>query len=306
MPLTLAIEPLGLLVIMAMILVAIVGGVIAWQGEQKRIRALRDWAAEHGWRLDESKRSGTAYPSVIFERGHSRYSRFHATNSFAGVVDGIEDPTAFDLFQYHYAITTSSGKSSQTTHYWFVCAAVNCGIDLGQVDIREEHFGDRIAQVFGSNDIDFEDPDFSKRFHVTAVNRKDAFDLISHAMMDWMMNQGDQGITIATRGRLLFMHHTGKMDAARYDRLARFAGGFLQQIPRTLVNAERARQGLPPLMEAGAAATRARHARSGHPRPDDPPPQPPGTTPEGAPGAAPGDAAIPPRNPDPDGPARLP
>lgn len=276
--------------------VAIFGGYFAMQAEKKRKAALRAWADEQGWKLDKSKRSSTAYPFPIFNAGHSRFSQYHGVQAFPEIVEGIEEPSLFDVFQYHYAITSNNGKTSSTTHYYFCCLAVFVGIDLGEVNIRDEHFGDKIAARFGSNDIDFEDPDFSKQFHVTAPNRKDAFDLIHHALMRYMVQSAGSGLTIYTRGKMLFVHMTGRADVARYERLVRFAGGFLQQVPRTLVNAERAKQGLPALVEAGAAATRARHARTGEALPAEP------VAPQGTPGES---ESVPSRNPDPDGPARL-
>lgn len=275
---------------------AIFGGYFAMQAEKKRRAALRAWADEQGWKLDKSKRSSTAYPFPIFNAGHTRYSQYHGVKPFAALVDGIDEESLFDVFQYHYAITSNNGKTSSTTHYYFCCLAVFVGMDLGAVNIRDEHFGDKIAAKFGSNDIDFEDPDFSKRFHVTAPNRKDAFDLIHHALMRYMVQHAGSGLTIYTRGKMLFVHMTGRADVARYERLVRFAGGFLQQVPRTLVNAERARQGLPALVEAGAAATRARQARTGAALPAEP------LAPQGSLDES---GSIPSRNPDPDGPARL-
>lgn len=303
---TLAFDGFGVLFIIGALLVAGFGGYFAWKAEQKRREALKAWAAAGGWRLDKEKRSSTSYPIDIFDRGHSRYSQYHAIKAFNDLIDGIDEPALFDVFQYHYAITTNNGKSSSTTHYYNNCLAVNAGVHLGRVGIRDEGFGDKIAAKFGRNDIDFEDPDFSSKFHVSADNRKDAFDLIHHSLMRYMMSHAGQGLYVFTLGSLLFVYQSGRADADRYERLIRFAGGFLQQIPRTMVNAERARRGLPALIEAGAAATRARHLRTGEPRsstePSDPEPTQSPQPPEGAPRQS---EQFPGRNPDPDGPARL-
>jgi len=240
------------------IVVVIAGVAAALYGHrmhQKRLAELAAWARAEGWTWDPERRKSPRYPFALFSQGHTRFSRYHAGRDFAGATPGL-DSAHVELFEYHYAITTSNGKTTTTHHYYFTCAAIDPGADLGHVSIRDEHIGDKIAQAVGFDDIDLEDPDFSKKFVVKARNRKDAYDLIDHALQRYLISHS--GWRIETAGRLLFIHRKGRISIENYNELVRFALGFLAQLPRTLVNAERAARGQPPLIEAGSAAPESR------------------------------------------------
>jgi hypothetical protein len=259
---TLASQAVEMLVFALFVIITGAAAVFGILQQRKRREHLFAWARENGWTLEQARRNNTAYPFSLFTHGHSRYSCNHARRSLEGLIDGMDTPAEADLFEYHYAITTSDGKSSSTTHFYYSCLALRCGVLLGEVSIRDEHIGDKLVAALGRNDIDFEDPDFSKRFYVTAPQRVEAFNLINHAVMRYMVQSAGKGLAIHTIGDLMFVYVIGRASRERYQRLIDFAAGFLQQLPRTLVNAERARRGLPPVVEAGAAATRARHART--------------------------------------------
>jgi hypothetical protein len=76
-------------------------------------------------------------------------------------------------------------------------------------------------------------------------------------MMDFLLRGGRY--TIQTAGPLLFVYRSGKPNAERLASLDRFVTGFLRSLPRTLVNEERERRGLPPALDAGSAAEHHRY-----------------------------------------------
>jgi hypothetical protein len=229
----------------------IVVAVLAWYFEKKRREELAAWAREHGFTFDPGKRSSPGLAFSPFGQGHSRYSRYHMEKREEEAVPGL-DHAGFDLFEYHYAVTTHSGKSSSTTHYHFTCALVDTGIDLGEMTIRREHLGDKLVQAIGFDDIDFEDAEFSKRFMVKARDRKRAYAFVDRRVMDFLLE--NPRWRIETIGADLFVFMSGKPTAARMDQIYGFASGLLRCLPRTLVNEERQRRGLPPTMDAGSAA----------------------------------------------------
>jgi hypothetical protein len=236
----------------------VVVGVIAYLGylhEKKKREAIARWADSSGWRFFPGKRGEPDLPFAPFGTGHSRYSKYHLTKAMADAVPGLEGADV-DMFHYHYAVTTHSGKSSSTTHYTFVCGLVEPGLELGGVSIRSEGFFDKIGQAIGFDDIDFEDHEFSKKFVVKARDRKEAYDLIDQRMMRFLIPY--RKWRIETAGDLLFIHRSGSPNAERFAELADFIEGFLAHLPRALVNAERQRRGLPPAIDAGSAA---RHHR---------------------------------------------
>ncbi len=235
---------LGLLVVIAV-------AVLGWQLEKKRRAELARWAEAHGWLFFPEKAGEPDLPFSIFGRGHSRYTRYRMTKRLPGAVPGLDAAEA-EMFEYHYAVTRHSGKSSSTSHYHFTCALVEPGLDLRHVHIRPEGFLDKIGQALGFDDIDFEDHEFSKRFVVKARDRKDAYDLIDARMMRFLLPHREW--RIETAGPRLFIHRPGRPNPARFADLAAFLEGFLAELPRALVNEERQRRGLPPAVDAGSAA----------------------------------------------------
>lgn len=241
--------------------IAVVGGIFGWHMEKKRRQALLEWAIVGGWDFDPGKRRGQFSQRLdICQRGHSRYSRYNARRAFASTIPGLENDTIVELCEYHYAVTRNSGKNSSTQHYYFTCGRLTPGIDLGHVVVRDEHWGDKFAGAIGFDDIDFEDPDFSKRFHVSAASRQDAYDLIDHNVMRYL--RAHPGWTLEAHGHTLYVWQRGKVTPERYEAKVRYVMGLLSQIPRVMVNRERVRRGLPPVMEAGGSASESRHERS--------------------------------------------
>ena len=243
------IHPAVFIVIGIIVVIGIV--ILAWYFEKKRREAIAAWARENGWRFRPGKHSDPGHPFSIFDDGHSRWSRYHLSKRVDGAVPGL-DRADLELFEYHYAITTHTGKSSSTSHYHFMCALVASGVDLGAITIRREHFFDKIAQAIGFDDIDFEDHEFSKKFMVKAKDRKRAYAVIDRRMMAFLLDNSGWGIE--TNRDLLFVFTKGKPNPEKLTRLAGFTTEFLKALPRTLVNEERERRGLPPAIDAGSAA----------------------------------------------------
>lgn len=225
--------------------------------DRKRIQALAGWAADEGWTLDPSERKGPALDYDLFQQGHSRSCRFTAERTLEAVTPGLES-ARLRLFEYHYAVTHSTGKSTTTHHHYHVCALVDAGLELGRVRLRREGLGDKLVQALGFDDIDLEDPEFSRRYVVQAAERRDAYELLDGPMMRFLC--AAPAPSLETRGRELFAYVPQAATARGYRQLAAFTRCLLAQLPRPLVNAERARLGLEPLLEAGNASPASRAA----------------------------------------------
>lgn len=136
--------------------------------------------------------------SVFLKKGHSRY----AYNVMRGVCSGRE----IHAFDYHYAITTSNGKSSSTHHYYFSCVAVALDRTYPQLTVLKECFGSKIAQFFGHDDIDFESKQFSDAYCVRSPDKRFAYDVINPAMMEHLMSR--PGLFFEITGKnLIIAHH---------------------------------------------------------------------------------------------------
>jgi hypothetical protein len=230
---------------------------LAWRHERRRLEAFVAWAEAGGWVFAPEKVGNPRLPYALFERGHSRYLRFAAEKRCAAPTPGLDD-VRLRLFEYHYAVTHSTGKSTHTQHHEFTCALLDPGLDLGHVGLRREGLGDKLVQALGFDDIDLEDPEFSKRYVVAARERRHAYELLDGPMMRYLALR--RAPNLETRGREVFLHAASKASPQGYDVLARFVLGFLAQLPRPLVNAERVRRGQSPLMEAGNASSSSRSA----------------------------------------------
>ena len=53
--------------------------------------------------------------------------------------------------------------------------------------IRPEGMFDRLAGVFGFDDIDFESAEFSRGFHVKSPDKRFAYDVVHPRMMEFLM-----------------------------------------------------------------------------------------------------------------------
>jgi hypothetical protein len=229
--------------------------------DKKRVEALVQWQQASGFELGARRRDDPGWDWDLFRRGHSRHAQAIAAVRLPRATPGLDGASA-TIFEYHYAITSGSGRNRRTRHYWRTCAIVELAFDPGHVSFEAEGVGDKLAAMFGFDDIDFEDAEFSKRFKVEAERKKDAWDLLDGAMMTWLKDH--PGVQFESRGRqaLVVLESPGKASPARFEALLAWSRGFLAQIPRPLVNSERARLSQAPLVEAGNAATTSRAARA--------------------------------------------
>ncbi|MEM9084226.1 MAG: hypothetical protein AAGB34_11565, partial [Planctomycetota bacterium] len=169
--LTLANEGIGQVLIFVVIAIAaILGTVYSYYEAKKRREEIAAFAAQHGFAFHPAK-ANKSLPYSIFDDGHSRWSRFHCYGSKSNLINGLPGDHHVELFEYHYAVTSGSGKNRRTTHYHFGCLAIHTQVDLGKLFVRDEHFGDKIASAVGFDDIDFEDHQFSKEFLVKSDDR---------------------------------------------------------------------------------------------------------------------------------------
>lgn len=64
---------------------------------------------------------------------------------------------------------------------------VECDLPLRPLLVRAESVLDKLAEVVGFDDIDFESGEFSRRFHVQAEDRRWAFDVLHQATMEFLL-----------------------------------------------------------------------------------------------------------------------
>ena len=166
-------------IFIVLIIIAIAAiAVLAYRHDQKRRSLLRAWARSKGLTVHGQSRRGweKEYPAFkLLDRGRHRHSSLH--------VEGEVDGSRVRCLDYRY--TTGSGKNRRTHRYSIVL--MDTGTPVIPLAIRHEHIFDKVGEFFGHDDIDFESSEFSRRFHVSAADRKWAYDVIHPRTMDYLL-----------------------------------------------------------------------------------------------------------------------
>ena len=182
--------------VIAIVAVAIYFGHLAQKKRREEMAAL---AAQLGWRFDPTKDKShdDEYAHFeIFRRGHSRA----AFNTLTGEITIDERNYPAKMGDFVYKVTTSTGKSTQTTTYRFSYLILHLPFaNVPDLLIRREGMFDKLAGAFGFDDIDFESAEFSKRFHVKSPDKKFAYDVIHPRMMEYLLRSDPPTVDIELR-----------------------------------------------------------------------------------------------------------
>jgi len=225
--------PMGIHPAILVIVFLVVFGAIAYLSylaKKKREEAFRGLARRLGGRFYPKDHFGLAaryephFPTL--RQGSSRYAY--------NVIDGALDGRRMHVFDYHHETYSTDSKGNRTTHHHhrtFVCLQHDA--DLGRMEVRPEHFFDKIGAVFGFDDIDFESEEFSRKYHVKADDRKLAYDVFHPKMIEYFLPLGSFKVT--TSGSLaLFRRGSSRMSIEEIERTLLEADGFLDRLPRYL------------------------------------------------------------------------
>jgi hypothetical protein len=208
-------------VYVVLIIAAVIGiATLAVQQERKRRRLLRAWARAKGFTMHGHARRGweKEYPAFkLFDRGRSRHTSLH--------LEGEVDGRRARCLDYRY--TTGSGKNRKTHRYSIVI--VDTGSPVIPLAIRREHVFDRMGEVFGHDDIDFESSEFSRRFHVSAADRKWAYDVIHTGTMDYLLTLPP--VTIEFGYAEIAVYVTGSLSGERCQNGLAIAHQMLDLVP---------------------------------------------------------------------------
>jgi hypothetical protein len=198
--------------------------------ERERREAMRAYAARMGLRFterDDGLESRMAdFPP--FAVGHSRVG----LNLMEGEATLGGMRMTYLAGDYQYKVTTSNGKSTQTTVYNMSFIAVRPVLAVPEeLTVREEGLFDKIGAFLGFDDIDFESSEFSKRFHVKCSDRRFAFDLFDPRMMEFFL--ASRPPRIHARGGVLVLDYgTRRWETGEFDATRAWADGFFLRIPR--------------------------------------------------------------------------
>jgi len=111
-----------------------------------------------------------------------------------------------DLTMFQWQYTVGSGKNSHT--YFFKVAMMPADFNArGYIFLRKERFFDKIGGVFGFNDLDFEDQEFSDKFYVKAQPQRFGYDFFNPKMMELFLRYGAYSLVV--KDNTIMMYTTG-------------------------------------------------------------------------------------------------
>lgn len=202
--------------------------VVSMKAERERRERLRAFAEERGWSFWHGKDKGFEREFAGFEclkRGHSRYCELR--------MEGHSRGRAVVGFEYHYAVTTNTGKTQSTTHYRFAGLLVDSGLALEPLSIRNETFADKVGAFFGLRDIDFELDEFNRAFHVRSKDRRFAVDVIQQSTMELLLASPRFSLQLADRWVMAWRDK--RFEAADFEQALALIEGLLERMPPSLV-----------------------------------------------------------------------
>ena len=156
----------------------------------RRRNELSSWAGRHGLSFDAARDASYDERFAGFaclRRGHSRC----AYNVMSGEWEGYP----VEAFDYRYV--TGHGKNRSTHH--FSAVIVRVGFPVRPLRIRPEGLFDRVAELLGADDIDFESAEFSRQFHVKGADKRWAFDVLHQRTMAFLLSMPRFSLQFADR-----------------------------------------------------------------------------------------------------------
>jgi hypothetical protein len=206
----------------------IVGGIWGLQQKKKRRLALSAWADARGYTFMPDETPALAHQFPDFSVLHTG-SRRYAYN----VMLGEREERGLWAFDYHYeTYSTDSKGNRQTNHHHFSCVIVDTGMYLKELSIREENLLDKMKGAFGFDDIDFESAEFSRKFWVTAKEKRWAYDVIHQGTMEFLLNGPRYAIDF--RGPYALAVRTKRFKPAEFEEALGLLDGVLSRIPRDI------------------------------------------------------------------------
>ena len=168
--------------------IVIVGTIFSAIAARRRREGLFELAQRLNLNFDAGKDEGIPERFSFlkqFDEGHDRYA--------VNVISGNYQQNEVLAFDYHY--TTGSGKNRQDHNLSFFMIVMR-GCQFPQLTIRREGFFDKVAEMFGFQDIKFESAEFSKAFCVRSPDKKFAYDVCNTKMMEYLLANRDLSVEI--------------------------------------------------------------------------------------------------------------
>lgn len=183
-------EILGILAALAVVVVFVA---TAHYFKAKRREAFRAFALRQGLQYAERDHFDLlGWPFNLFRRGDGR--------GIENVLWGTWRDTPMHAFDYWYYTETTDSKGRRSRSYRrYSCALVEVPASFPHLELAREGLLTRLADHIGLEDIEFESPEFNRRYNVKAKERKFAYELLDARMLRWLVDF-DQGLSFEVMG----------------------------------------------------------------------------------------------------------
>jgi hypothetical protein len=219
------------IIIVAVLSLVIWSAIEGHRQAQARVQALGDLAGALGLAFQPGRDSShdERYRTFeIFRRGHSRA----AYNTLQGTLQIAGSSCRTVMGDFIYKVTSSNGKTTTTTTHHFSYLVVHLPLaNVPDLLIRPEHIFDKLGSALGFDDIDFESAEFSRRFFVKSPDKRFAYDVVTPAMMEFLLARRDAGAIDIEQGMLALSDGTRRWTAKQFRERVAFADGFLSLWP---------------------------------------------------------------------------
>ena len=183
----------------AILVLILLGAVTIWglylyfhyKAERERREAMAGVARKFGLRFfpDRDRRLARHHSKLDeLRKGSNRY----AYNIMRGEMDGFP----LELFDYHYEVSRSTGKSSSTQHYYLSVLICRLPRSFPELRIYREGVFEKLIQMIGFEDIHLESAEFSRRYTVRSKSKKFAYDFLHPRTIDYLLRSPDLNIEI--------------------------------------------------------------------------------------------------------------
>ncbi len=203
--------------------IAAVAGLIVWVilADRRRRKKLAAWAAANGWlAYDAAAELGWLAQFEAWGPGYGH-------RAFDGYRRRMGDAEV-RIFQHQSRTKT---KDSENIHNFCVCV-LEAPYAAPNLRFKHEHWGHKLVDALGGEDIDFESHEFSRKFWVKCASRRFAYDAIHPRMMEFLLTAPKANWQ--WQGQRLVLFTGGSLKGERAAPLAKAGGQFLELLPKHL------------------------------------------------------------------------
>lgn len=199
----------------------------------KRRKELTEWGLKHGLAFNQAN-------DYEFEAKYPNFSALHqGSNRYAyNLLTGVFKDRSFTGFDYHYeTYSTNSKGERQTSNHYFSGVILGSDVPLKPLSIRPEGLFDKLVGFVGFDDINFESAEFSRKFHVSADDRKWAFDVLHARAIEFLL--AHEAMTIQFDTHHILVTNSSTFVPDMFEKSANLVCGLLELLPQYVIDQQR-------------------------------------------------------------------